>query len=75
MHRDRHAFTLVELLVVVAIIAVLLAILLPALNQSRFEALKAQCGANMHQLITTIAHFPHSEQAGAAAKPILREYR
>lgn len=45
----RQAFTLVELLVVVAIIAVLLAILLPALNKARDAARDIKCQANLRQ--------------------------
>lgn len=48
--RRRDGFSLVELLVVIGIIAVLSAILLPALNRSRRAALRIQCMANMHQL-------------------------
>jgi prepilin-type N-terminal cleavage/methylation domain-containing protein len=43
------AFTLVELLVVVAIIAILLAILLPALNAAREKARQAKCIGNLNQ--------------------------
>ncbi len=50
MIRDRHAFTLVELLVVVAIVALLISILLPALNKARETARSVTCAANMHQI-------------------------
>jgi len=47
--RSKKAFTLVELLVVIAVIALLLSILIPALRLAREQAMRASCSNNIHQ--------------------------
>jgi prepilin-type N-terminal cleavage/methylation domain-containing protein/prepilin-type processing-associated H-X9-DG protein len=56
-------FTLIELLVVVAIIALLLSILMPALNQVKQQAAQIPCGANM-RAIAQAFHLYQEENGG-----------
>jgi prepilin-type N-terminal cleavage/methylation domain-containing protein len=56
MQRSR-AFTLLELLVVIAIIAILAALLFPVFNGAKLRALQVQCSSNVRQLSMSISMY------------------
>jgi len=55
--RRANAFTLVELMVVIAIVSVLFALLLPAITQAREQAVRVLCAGRLRQLgVSTVAY-------------------
>jgi prepilin-type processing-associated H-X9-DG protein/prepilin-type N-terminal cleavage/methylation domain-containing protein len=61
------AFTLVELLVVIGIIAILIAMLMPALNRARESAKSVQCLSNLRQI--GIGFFNYQASGGKVYPP------
>jgi len=68
-----RAFTLVEMLIVIAIIAVLAALLLPAVNMAREAARKAQCSNNMKNLALAIQQFDGAKGNFPASRTFLND--
>ncbi len=58
--QDRKGFTLIELLVVISIIALLMALILPAIQNAREAARRMQCLSNMRNLYVAIENFSTS---------------
>ncbi len=73
-HQNRRGFTLIELLVVVAIIAVLVAMLLPALNQAREAGKAAVCASNLRQIGIRFQTYA-TEYNGMLPRPYVSEDR
>src|SRR4028119_636555 len=61
MKRRNHAFTLVELLIVLAIIGLLAAILMPMLSRARERARQTACATNLSQIALAVQMYRQEE--------------
>jgi prepilin-type N-terminal cleavage/methylation domain-containing protein len=70
--KNRHGFTLVELLVVISIIGMLAALLMPAIQAARETARRIQCTSNQRQVALALQTYEHTKGAFPALRAPLK---
>lgn len=69
--RRRHAFTLIELLMVIAIISILASLLLPVLGNAQRKAKSAGCLSNLHQFGVALELYVDDDNDHLPSCPLL----
>lgn len=70
-----HNFTLIELLIVIAILAILISMLLPALNQARETARGIRCTGNQRQISLHMQQYMNDNDTTPLQVPSIRSGR
>src|SRR4051812_42431260 len=64
-HQKRSAFTLIELLIVIGIIAVLIGLLFPTLSRAREQSIRLKCANNLRQMGMAMVMYSSGERDGS----------